>query len=55
MPRGDGHSFTVAKVANFSEPTKSRPLTDPEPRVTRFKTSFFDKHHDPQGRDVNFI
>lgn len=55
MPWGDGHSFTVAKVANFSEPTKTRPLTDPEPTLPRFKASFFYKHHDPQGRDVNFI
>lgn len=55
MPRGDGQNFTVAKVANFSETSKSRPLTDPKPRGHRFKTSFFDKHHDPKGRDVNFI
>lgn len=55
MPRGDGQSFTVAKVANFSETSKTRSVTGGKPTLPRFKTSFFDKHPRAEPEDVNFI
>lgn len=55
MASGGGRSITVAKVANFSEPSKSRRKAGGRPALSRFKTSFFDKHRNRKGSDVNFI
>lgn len=55
MAPGGGRNITVAKVANFFEPSKSRRWAGGTPAMSRIKTSFFDKHRGPEGRDVNFI
>ena len=55
MAPGGGRYITVAKVANFCETSKSRRWAGGRPAMSRFKTSFFDKHRGPEGRDVNFI
>ena len=55
MAPGGGRSITVAKVANFFGPSKSRSYAGGTPTLSRIKTNFFDKHRNRKGSDVNFI
>lgn len=55
MPPGYGRYFTVAKVANFCETSKSRRGAGVEPGLVRFKTTFLYKHRRPEGGDVKII